>query len=98
MRYAGFKGNAKIPDVASLIRATLAGEPTLSFRNSLSNPYPLQGQPVFPPGGQYIELDPLKLPQGSVTIDNNPPGHLSVQPLQIDVLREAIIGRGRFPR
>jgi RHS repeat-associated protein len=72
------------------------GENGLSFRNSLSNPK--EGQPVFPPGSRYIEVDPSKLPPGSVIRDDNPPGHVTVLPLPVDVLQGAVVGRGRFPK
>ncbi len=75
------------------------GEEGLSFRNSLSNPYPPQGRPVFPPGGRYIEVDPSRLPAGSIIYDHNPPGHVTViPPRQIDVLKNAIINAGKFPK
>jgi len=74
------------------------GEKELSFRDSLSNPYPMEKQPVFRPGKEYREFDPSRLPPGSVTYDNVPPGHVSVQPLPLQDLKNAIIGGGKFPK
>jgi RHS repeat-associated protein len=74
------------------------GEKDLSFRDSLSNPYPKGEQPVFRPGGQYIEVDPSKLPSGSVIYDNNPAGHVSVSPVGPGTIRDAIINKGSFPK
>jgi hypothetical protein len=64
----------------------------LSFRDSLSNPVelgkpgPLGGKrPVFPPGEDYMAVDPSKLPEGSVFPDGvpgsftHPPGHVTVR-------------------
>src|SRR5437879_4784970 len=44
----------------------------LSFRDSLSNPWPLEtGQrPVFQPGDSYFGIDPSRLPSGSVVPDH----------------------------
>lgn len=71
----------------------------LSFRNSLSNPYPLpEGQrPVFRPGQPYFGIDTSQLPEGSVIYDNVPPGHVSVEGVPPDVLKAAVTERGSFP-
>jgi hypothetical protein len=74
------------------------GEEGLSFRDSLSNPYPKGDRPVFRPGDKYIEVDPLRLPPGSVMRDNIPPGHVTVSPSPVEVLIDAIIKQGRFPK
>jgi hypothetical protein len=74
------------------------GEKGLSFRDSKSNPYPKGARPVFPPGGKYIEVDPTRLPPGSVIPDNLPPGHVTVLPAPLEVLRNAIMGKRRFPK
>ena len=75
------------------------GEDGVSFRNSLSNPYPLHGgqRPVFRPGEQYIGVDPAKLPRGSVIPDNVPPGHVTVRGVDVETLQGAIVERGKFP-
>jgi hypothetical protein len=73
----------------------------LSFRDSLSNPYPTPpgGRPVFRPGKSYIEADPSKLPPGSVHADNMPPGHVTVsRSVPWETIRNAIIRAGRFPK
>ena len=54
--------------------------------------------PVFPPGGRYIEVDPSKLPSGTVIPDNVPPGHVTVRPISPQILKDAIIGKGTFPK
>lgn len=70
----------------------------LSFRDSLSNPYPLPpGQlPVLRPGNEYRQFDVSKLPPGSVVFDHDPPGHVGVQGMSVEELKKAIVGRGRF--
>jgi RHS repeat-associated protein len=73
------------------------GEDALSFRNSLSNPLPNTGRPVFRPGDDYFGIDPSKLPPGSVIHDNAPPGHVSVQGVPPDVLKNAVTTKGSFP-
>ncbi len=72
----------------------------LSFRDSLSNPWPLApGQrPVFRPGEPYIGIDTSRLPPGSVIPDNIPPGHVSVRGVSVDEFLEALIERGKFPK
>ena len=73
----------------------------LSFRDSLSNPYPTPpgGRPVFRPGKQYIEVDASKLPPGSVHPDNVPPGHVTVRrTVPWEMIRQAIMRVGRFPK
>jgi RHS repeat-associated protein len=75
--------------------------PTVSFRSTLSNPWPLQpGQrPVFRPGDSAFGVDTAKLPEGSVNQDNEPPGHVSVQPLPPETFKNAVIPetRCKFP-
>ncbi len=78
-------------------------EGMLSFRDSLSNPYPLQeGQrPVFRPGEPYFGIDTSKLPPGSVIYDNEPPGHVSVQNVTPEELQQAVNDtnvRGKCPK
>jgi hypothetical protein len=73
----------------------------LSFRDSLSNPYPTPPgrPPVFRAGKQYIEVDPSKLPPGSVHPDNVPPGHVTVwRSVPWETIMKAIIGKGKFPK
>jgi hypothetical protein len=71
----------------------------LSFRDSLSNPWPLQpGQrPVFEPGDSYFALDPSSLPPGTVIPDNNPPGHVSVVEAGSEAIKAAVVERGKLP-
>ncbi|HMB02975.1 MAG TPA: hypothetical protein VKP69_04445 [Isosphaeraceae bacterium] len=71
----------------------------LSFRDSLSNPLPrsLEDRPVFPIGESYFGVDPSRLPPGTVVRDDDPPGHLVVGEVSPDVLREAVVERGKFP-
>jgi RHS repeat-associated protein len=74
----------------------------LSFRDSLSNPYPLEpGQkPVFGRGDSYFGVDTSKLPPGSVIPDNTPPGHVTVRGVPPEALKDAVIpgSRGKFPK
>lgn len=74
-------------------------EGVLSFRESLSNSYPLPpGQlPVFRPGKEYRQFDVSKLPPGSVIYDHNPPGHVGVRGVSIKELIDAIVDKGDFP-
>jgi hypothetical protein len=73
-------------------------EDVLSFRDSLSNPYPLPpGQvPVLRIGNDYRQFDVSKLPPGSVIFDHNPPGHVGVRGVSLQELRDAIVGKGKF--
>lgn len=77
------------------------GEDALSFRDSLSNPLE-PGSPVLHPGRDYIGIDTSKLPPGSVVPDGvpgsalTPPGHVSVYVTDPDVLKAAIIEKGKF--
>jgi hypothetical protein len=68
----------------------------LSFRSSLSNPYPLPegARPVFRPGEPYLGIDTSLLPEGSVVYDDVPPGHVFVEGVPPDVLKEAVVERG----
>lgn len=71
----------------------------LSFRGSLSNPWPLpEGQrPPLPAGQPYFGVDTSKLPPGSVIYDDIPPGHVSVKDVPAEVVKDAIIEKGKFP-
>ena len=73
-------------------------EEFLSFRDSLSNPLPNTGRPVFRPGDKYIGIDPSKLPPNSVIYDNAPPGHVSVRALPTQTLQDAISESAKFPK
>ena len=77
-----------------------SGEDGLSFRDSLSNPWPLpKGQrPVFQPGDDYIAVDTSRLPRGSVVYDNVPPGHVTVCNVDAGTLKLAVVERGKFPK
>lgn len=75
----------------------------LSFRNSLSNS--VDGPAVLRPGEKYFAVDTSKLSPGSVVRDNVPPGHVSVNGLTPDQIRQAIVDPqgdpflgGKFPR
>jgi hypothetical protein len=74
----------------------------LSFRDSLSNEWPLpKGQrPTFRPGEKYFGVDISKLPPGSVTYDEYPPGHVSVSGVSVEIFKQkgVIVERGSFPK
>lgn len=76
------------------------GEDALSFRDSLSNPWPLaEGQrPVFRPGEPYFGVETAKLPPGSVVPDGVPPGHVSVIGVDPGVIKDAVIQQPPWPR
>jgi hypothetical protein len=83
------------------LKPRLSDEGMLSFRDSISNPWPLKpGQrPVFSPGDDFIAVDSTKLPIGSVIFDNNPAGHVSVNGLlaSVEAIKNATLGIFRFP-
>jgi RHS repeat-associated protein len=70
----------------------------LSFRDSLSCPLQPGEPPVFQPGDKYFGIDTSKLPPGSVIPDNVPPGHVSVVNLFWEILKDAVVERGKFPK
>jgi RHS repeat-associated protein len=74
----------------------------LSFRDSLSNPYPLpQGQlPVFKFGNEYFKVDTSKLPVGSVIPDNVPPGHVGIKGAMAtpEQIKAAVVDKGKLPK
>ena len=77
------------------------GEDHLSAWETLSNRYPTPPgeQPVFRPGKPYMEIDPSKLPPGSVRPDRVPAGHVSIsRSVPWKTILEAIIGKGKFPK
>ncbi len=95
------------PELTSLFRAggrnpanlaTREGEEGLSTRSSLSNPLGSGGRPVFRPGDRYIEIDPRKLPEGSVIRDNVPFGHVTIKGVTPEEVQKAIIDTGKFPK
>ena len=57
----------------------------LSFWESLDASF--EGSAVFLPGDDHIAIDANLLPAGSVVFDNNPPGHVSVIEVELQVLR-----------
>jgi len=69
----------------------------LSFRESLSNPFPLlPGQrPVFEVGKPYFGVRTSDLPSGSVILDNTPPGHVSVWNVSPSQLKSSVCVRGK---
>ncbi len=75
-----------------------AGEEGLSFRDSLSNPLDGKQCPVFPPGADYVSVDPAKLPTGSVVRDNVPPGHVTVTGATPTQVKGAVTGKGTLPQ
>jgi hypothetical protein len=56
-----------------------------------------QGTAVFLPGDDCIAIDANLLPAGSVVFDNNPPGHVSVVEVQLEVLR-TLARKGKISR
>ena len=79
------------------------GENGVSFRDSLSNPWPMPDTgPVFKPGKPYFGIDTSKLPDGSVIPDPPPPGHVIVRRgVDLVSLRDEpgfIVERGKFPK
>jgi RHS repeat-associated protein len=71
---------------------------SLSFRDSLSNPIGSAERPVLRPGEPYIGIDTSRLPSGSVVVDNEPAGHVSVTGVSVEEFLEALIERGKFPK
>jgi hypothetical protein len=69
----------------------------VSFRDSLSEPWP-QGSsgPVFNKR-EYIVVDTKALPPGSVVYDHNPPGHVTVN-APVRQIKDAVVRKDRFPR
>jgi len=41
-----------------------------------------------------MHIDTSKLPTGSVIRDNDPPGHVSIIDVPVDVLKDAVVWRG----
>ena len=74
------------------------GEDGVSFRDTLSNPWPLgPGQkPIFPLGGRFFAVDPSRLPDGSV-IQTPPEGHWIIKGVPPDLIKQAVTERGAFP-
>jgi RHS repeat-associated protein len=71
------------------------GERGLSFRDSISDP--LHDKPAFTKD-EYFGIDTGLLPPGSVSIDNQPPGHVTVIGVDVDTLKGAVVEKGRFPK
>jgi hypothetical protein len=91
-----FRGGGRSP---SNLTPRPQDDGALSFRSSLTNPVPPPPNgPVFPVGGEYIAIDPKRLPPGSVDLDDSPPGHVSVIGVDVATLRDAITGKGKFPK
>ena len=72
----------------------------LSFRDTLSNPCPLQSgeRPVFKPGDGYFGIDISRLPPGSVIQDDKPPGHVLIVDVTPEEIQRGVVGRGNFPK
>ncbi len=92
-----YRGGKTNPGNLTTTRPQDEGE--LSFRDSLSNPWPLpEGQrPPLEAGKPYFGVDPAQLPDGSVIYDNDPPGHVGVKNVAPEVLKDAIVEKGKFP-
>jgi hypothetical protein len=71
-----------------------------SLLEILSNPWPLEAgqRPVFRPGQPFLEIDTAKLPPGTFIQDNVPFGHVSVNNVPVEILQDAVSGRGKFPK
>jgi hypothetical protein len=76
-------------------RAVDAGR--LSFWDSLARRLP-DGEPAFPPGVEWFAVDVRRLPAEAVEYDNSLPGHVSVVELSADVVKAAVVRRGRMPQ
>jgi hypothetical protein len=44
-----------------------------------------------------MEVDPIKLPPGSVVRDNDPPGHVEVRGATPEQIKDAIVNKGTLP-
>jgi RHS repeat-associated protein len=71
------------------------GEDGVSYRSSLSNPIPKGLQPVF--RKKYFGLETARLPKGSVDVDNNPPGHVTLRGVSVEAAKDAVTVRDKFP-
>jgi len=91
-----YRGGGKSPSNFKL----RPGEKGLSFRDSLSNPWPLKPgeRPVFRPGDEYVVLNPAKIQLGRIIYDSRPPGHVTIEDPVTAELIEAIEAKGRFPK
>ena len=68
----------------------------VSFRDSISNPFPKpENLPMRP--GPYIIVDPSKLPPGTVIPDGVPPGHVTVTATLKEIV-EGMVGHGSLPK
>jgi hypothetical protein len=76
-------------------RASDAGR--LSFWDSVSRRM-ATGEPAFPPGVEWFAVDVRRLPPFAVEYDNSPPGHVSVVDLSPEVVKAAVVLRGRMPQ
>lgn len=63
----------------------------VSFRSSVSSS--ANGEQVFRPGEKIWAVDTGQLPEDSVVVDNNPPGHVSVF-ASPDEIRAAVVPSG----
>jgi hypothetical protein len=82
----------------SNLRPRAVDQGRLSFWTSLDPPVRADEPPRFPPGSDYFVVDTRWLPPGSVVHDAEPPGHVSVIDVPAEVVRDAIVERGRIPR
>lgn len=57
-----------------------------------------EGSPAFPPGSEWFSVDVNRLPKGSVVYDNNPPGHVCIMNQPPEVVKAAILTKGKIPK
>src|SRR5437879_1625971 len=84
----------------SNLRARPVDEGKLSFRDTLSNPWPLRSgqRPVFEPGDPYLGIDASRLPPGSTIPDEDQPSHVFVTDMTREEIQQTVEERGRFPK
>jgi hypothetical protein len=77
-------------------RAVDQGE--LSFRDSLSNPWPQKsgGRAVFVPGDHYFGIDATRFPTGTFRRDPEEPGHVLGANATSEEYQGAVVERGKF--
>jgi RHS repeat-associated protein len=70
-------------------------DPQLSVRNSLSEPWPRGANTVF--RKEFLVIDGSTLPSGSVSMDHVPPGHGTINGVDVVELKKSIVFRGKLP-
>jgi hypothetical protein len=76
-------------------RAKDAGR--LSFWDSLTA-QTSDCEPAFPPGAEWFAIDVRRLPASAIEYDNVPPGHVSLDGLPPNVVKDAVVKKGRIPQ